>query len=840
MNQIKYIFFWLLLLSLCAVPMMAQSDVEITDSVSSDWGDYVGGGFTPNTPTDAVTELTLSHTTLTMEGGDRVRLTARANISAADKRVEWSSQDSKVVRVLSNGTIIGLKRGTTQVVVTSVSNPSITASCTVNVTSDFEAPASSWVLPWGKDEAWDMQYLYFEQSSYKEPTKGSNGKNWKQVGYDDTSWSTLTGPMGSSGIAYAPYNYVWKGTNNCFCLRRTFVLPAVGLGNYTFHIIHDDGIVAYLNGEQIAQYDDWTQEQTMSYEIPNELLITGENVLAIYIKQGEGGAYLDYGIYYESLEPVMDLALSLTEVSIEGGETIKLEATVNSSAKDPSIVWSVEDPDIAKVTESGIVRGKKTGTTVVTATSVSNPEISANCIINVLSDDKSLYSEYILPWGKESAWTMKYRYFEQADYVEPPVDSNGKSWKEVGYDDDVWDTLTGPMGSEGIWYAPFNYVWYGEMNCFCLRRTFELPMLGAGVYTFKMQHDDDIKVYLNGKLVIDEPDWTDEHISTYEIPNDAFVIGENVLAIYIKQNWGGAYLDYALYYAALPSESGDIGLLPDVPFEFFYQASDYDETTQSIPNHNAATLAENNLQLSATIPTIDDDCLIITERCEGYIDRWNKESTESGAYFYRSGQNDMTIVCKVKPEWGTGKSMDFISNRAGGYNYMLRIGEANSIFLHTGTSYDASRALQLPNSDKPLLLAVRVNGSDDYIKIDNLTTGETLNVSGINWGGGDNVMKFFYNDGGEFWLGDFYWMYYSFECLSDEDLKHFLIMDEENLLDGDVNFDGTVSVVDVTMITNEILKKENVGFIKPLADMNGDGRISIVDATMITNIILGE
>ena len=95
-----------------------------------------------------------------------MRLTARANISAADKRVEWSSQDSKVVRVLSNGTIIGLKRGTTQVVVTSVSNPSITASCTVNVTSDFEAPASSWVLPWGKDEAWNMQYLYFEQSSY--------------------------------------------------------------------------------------------------------------------------------------------------------------------------------------------------------------------------------------------------------------------------------------------------------------------------------------------------------------------------------------------------------------------------------------------------------------------------------------------------------------------------------------------------------------------------------------------------------------------------------------------------------------------------------------------------
>ena len=34
MNQIKYIFLWLLLLS-CAVPMMAQSDVEITDEIKS-------------------------------------------------------------------------------------------------------------------------------------------------------------------------------------------------------------------------------------------------------------------------------------------------------------------------------------------------------------------------------------------------------------------------------------------------------------------------------------------------------------------------------------------------------------------------------------------------------------------------------------------------------------------------------------------------------------------------------------------------------------------------------------------------------------------------------------
>ena len=55
---------------------------------------------------------------------------------------------------------------------------------------------------------------------------------------------------------------------------------------------------------------------------------------------------------------------------------------------------------------------------------------------------------------------------------------------------------------------------------------------------------------------------------------------------------------------------------------------------------------------------------------------------------------------------------------------------------------------------------------------------------------------------------------------------------------GDVNGDGRISIVDVSMIINEILKKENFGFNQGLADMNKDGRISIVDATMITNIIL--
>ena len=55
---------------------------------------------------------------------------------------------------------------------------------------------------------------------------------------------------------------------------------------------------------------------------------------------------------------------------------------------------------------------------------------------------------------------------------------------------------------------------------------------------------------------------------------------------------------------------------------------------------------------------------------------------------------------------------------------------------------------------------------------------------------------------------------------------------------GDVNGDGRISIVDITILTNRVLRKENEIFIELTADLNGDGRISVIDITMITNKIL--
>lgn len=212
------------------------------------------------------------------------------------------------------------------------------------------------------------------------------------------------------------------------------------------------------------------------------------------------------------------------------------------------------------------------------------------------------------------------------------------------------------------------------------------------------------------------------------------------------------------------------GALPDVPFEFNYNAFDYDDQEHLIANHPDANLADYNLRLTDNLPTFDEaeGSLDIQAHCCGWIDRWEFESWDSGDYFYRQGQDDMTIICKVAPN--LYNSCDFISNRAGGYNYMFRIGDRSSFYLHTDYPYNPDRSIRLSSSEEQIL-AVRVNGKEDYILLENLTTGESRCVNDVCWGGSGNAFKFFYNDGGEFYTGKFFWVYYSKELLDDDDLE---------------------------------------------------------------------
>ena len=151
----------------------------------------------------------------------------------------------------------------------------------------------------------------------------------------------------------------------------------------------------------------------------------------------------------------------------------------------------------------------------------------------------------VLPWGTQHAWEMKYVFFENTD-SEPEADGSGHAWYEEEYNDESWHTLSGPIANLDNHFSTVNTIWNTNnvSSCYYLRRTFTLNQVDEQGYTFLSQHDDDLKVWLNGELVIEAP--YDGTIYCHHIPASKFHEGDNTLAISVNDFGGEAFLDYSL------------------------------------------------------------------------------------------------------------------------------------------------------------------------------------------------------------------------------------------------------------------------------------------------------
>ena len=62
-----------------------------------------------------------------------------------------------------------------------------------------------------------------------------------------------------------------------------------------------------------------------------------------------------------------------------------------------------------------------------------------------------------------------------------------------------------------------------------------------------------------------------------------------------------------------------------------------------------------------------------------------------------------------------------------------------------------------------------------------------------------------------------------------------------DVMPGDANGDGVVTISDAVAIVNYILGKEMpAGFNEAAADMNGDGKVTITDAVRVVNMIAAQ
>ncbi len=152
----------------------------------------------------------------------------------------------------------------------------------------------------------------------------------------------------------------------------------------------------------------------------------------------------------------------------------------------------------------------------------------------------------------------------------------GEGWMNAGFDDKHWKKGIGPFGdnksiSKTMWLS--KDIW--------VRREINVTQSGFHKLFLKLQHDDDVEVYLNGQQLYKTKGFTGKFIYlpiSDEIKNN-LKKGKSLLAIHVTNNVGGAWLDAGIV-----------------------------EEPKETKSANIQTAIQNKLELTATQTTYDFTC----------------------------------------------------------------------------------------------------------------------------------------------------------------------------------------------------------------------------------------
>ena len=132
------------------------------------------------------------------------------------------------------------------------------------------------------------------------------------------------------------------------------------------------------------------------------------------------------------------------------------------------------------------------------------------------------------------------------------IEAPAAGWSAAGFEDTSWQQGPGGFGTEGTPGAVVRTPW--RSADIWLRRTFTLASAPAASLQWRVHHDEDAEVYLNGELVARLSGFTSGYV---RVPLDAHAaallrIGTNTVAVHVHQTTGGQYIDLGLDQLAEP------------------------------------------------------------------------------------------------------------------------------------------------------------------------------------------------------------------------------------------------------------------------------------------------
>ncbi|MDP4283573.1 MAG: DUF4965 domain-containing protein [Bacteroidota bacterium] len=154
--------------------------------------------------------------------------------------------------------------------------------------------------------------------------------------------------------------------------------------------------------------------------------------------------------------------------------------------------------------------------------------------------------ESILPTSDESSYDVKYT--EQLP---------GSDWNTLEFNDRDWKSGEAPFGDN---QSEVKTLW--KSKDLWIRREFEINNIDLNDLFLKINHDDNVEVFLNGNNIYSNKGWVHKFvfIDLNEAIKNSLKKGKNVLAIHCENTAGGAYLDAGIVKKEKSENNGRIEL----------------------------------------------------------------------------------------------------------------------------------------------------------------------------------------------------------------------------------------------------------------------------------------
>lgn len=223
--------------------------------------------------------------------------------------------------------------------------------------------------------AFDSVWTYLEDGS-------NQGMAWREIDYDDRGWSSGPGALGFEPnltpaelplpTIQTPFRTTGMGGPTTVYFRTVFALPTLPcyLDGARLRAVFDDGMVAYINGQEIARqgvpigHDYSTQaaiheaDEIVEFDVDPSLLTEGINVLAVELHQAStassdavwaGELMLDLLNIGECFEnPIIEHPTPATQTVHEGA--MVTYSVVALAFPRPHFQWQKDGIDIANAT----------------------------------------------------------------------------------------------------------------------------------------------------------------------------------------------------------------------------------------------------------------------------------------------------------------------------------------------------------------------------------------------------------------------------------------------------------------------------------------------------------